>query len=242
MREYLRRLEIRVVGDWLDFVERKIGTAVMLNDGQCNGSYSDACVLLSSLISGIAAELWPGEGIDRARFIELWIRYADPALRPDYISIPLLRRFLQRADRLRDVAEIEAVRSRMFGLGHGTRVLRGVDVDMNEAEVTALSTSITRAEMRRYAYPSVFYKHVRSNLVHEYKLSDDAATHFATRLEADVSYVNRHDPDSFELSRRLIHFHIEWLAKVARSIAANVAGLIDAYSTVPAPPKWWLQS
>lgn len=88
LREYLRRLEIRVVSDWLDFVERKIGTAVMLDDGQCNGSYSDACVLLSSLISGIAAELWPGDGIDRARFIELWIRYADPTLRRITLAYP----------------------------------------------------------------------------------------------------------------------------------------------------------
>lgn len=211
----------------------------MLDDGQCNGSYSDACVLLSSLISGIAAELWPGEGSDRARFVELWIRYADPKLRADYVSIPLLRRFLLRTQRLRDVAVLEEARSQMFGLGHGTRVLRGVDVDLSETEVTALDTTITRAELRRYAYPSVFYKHVRSNLVHEYKLSEDAATHFATRLEANVSYVNRHDPDSLELSRRLIHFHIKWLADVARSIARNTAQWIQNFQVLPRPDPWW---
>jgi hypothetical protein len=44
---------------WLKFIYRKIDAALMLGNGECNGDYSDACVLLSALLSGIAAELWP---------------------------------------------------------------------------------------------------------------------------------------------------------------------------------------
>lgn len=228
------------MSEWLEFVERKIGTALMLEDGECNGSYPDACVLLSALLSGMASELWPGEKIDRARFVELWVRFSDSNLRPTLISVPLLRRFLCGAGRSADMKLIEQTRRDMFGLGHGTLVLRGDEVDMTEDQLLALGNTLTRKELRPYSYPAVFYKHVRSNLVHEYKLSGDAASHFATRLPANVSYVNRHDASEEELSRRLIHFHIQWLSEITRSIASNIATLMNSFQTLPPPAKWWV--
>jgi hypothetical protein len=213
----------------------------MLDEGQCNGSYSDGCVLLSALISGIAAELWPGnDRIDRARFVEVWTCYSDPHLQPTLVSIPLLRQFLRRSARWSEVKILEDARPDMFGLGNSCLVLRGANVDMTEAELLRLPINLTPKNVREYSYPAIFYKHVRSNLAHEYKLSDDAASHFATRLEANVSYINRHDPEETELSRRLIHFHMGWLASVTRSIASNVAGFIDKYQVLPRPTRWWL--
>jgi len=100
----------------------------MLDQGQCNGSYPDACVLLSALISGIAADLWPGEGFDRRRFVELWARFADPKLQPTRISVPLLRRSFQDAGRLADVTALEEARPEMFGLGNSCLVLVGDNV------------------------------------------------------------------------------------------------------------------
>lgn len=214
----------------------------MLDDGQCNGSYPDACVLLSALISGIAAELWPGDDrIDRARFVELWEQYCDSKLHPTLVSVPLLRQFLRGTGRLQQAKVLEDTRPDMFGLGNSCLVLRGAEVDMRETELVALPISLTRKDVRAFSYPAAFYKHVRSNLVHEYKLSDHASSHFATRLEANVSYVNRHDPSEAELSRRLIHFHLGWLANVTRSIASNVAQFIDNYQTLPRPVRWWVQ-
>lgn len=213
----------------------------MLNDGKCNGSYADGCVLLSAMISGIAAELWPGnDHIDRTRFVELWAVYCDDHLEPTLVSVPLLRQFLKRNGLLNEAKVLEDARPDMFGLSNSCLVLRGSDVDMTEAELLKLPVGLTAKHLREHSYPSIFYKHVRSNLAHEYKLSDDAASHFATRLEASVSYVNRHDPDETELSRRLIHFHMGWLANVSRSIASNVAGLIENYQTLPRPNKWWV--
>lgn len=213
----------------------------MLNDGECNGSYSDGCVLLSAMISGIAAELWPGnDRIDRARFVEVWAHYCDQNLEPTLVSIPFLRRFLRRNRLLKAAKILEEARPDMFGLGNSSLVLRGSDVDMTEAELLKLPLGLTVKQLREHSYPAIFYKHVRSNLAHEYKLSDDAASHFATRQNASVSYVNRVDPEEEELSRRLIHFHIGWLANVARSIASNVAGLIENYQTLPRPNNWWV--
>src|SRR5438874_2037413 len=96
-----------------------------LGAGECNGSYSDACVLLSALLSGIAAELWPGTGIDRVRFVELWARYADLHLAPTRLSIPFLRQFLRKSERWSEAKALEDARPSMFGLGHGTLVLCG---------------------------------------------------------------------------------------------------------------------
>lgn len=127
----------------------------------------------------------------------------------------------------------------MFGLGNSSLVLRGCDVDMTEVQVAQLLPALGAKDIRAFSYPVLFYKHVRSNLVHEFKLSESAAAHFATRLEANVSYVNRGDSSQAELSRRLIHFHIRWLADVVRSIAKKVAPLIDSYTTLPRPPGWW---
>jgi hypothetical protein len=58
---------------------------------KCGGSYPDAILILSSVISGIASHLWPGKDrIDNVRFVELWARGADPCLAPNKVSILLL--------------------------------------------------------------------------------------------------------------------------------------------------------
>jgi hypothetical protein len=225
---------------WQNYINRKIEAALMLGNGQCNGDYSDACVLLSALLSGIAAELWPGKDhIDGKRFVELWVRYGDPTLDPVLISVPFVRQHLRKLGRSDDVHAIDEARPQMFGLGHSSRILLGSDVDMNEAALLTI-TSLKASDIRRYSYPVLFYKHVRSNLAHEYKLSEDAVSHFLTRREANVSYNNRVDTSEAEMTRRLIHFHLEWIAKIVRSIASNVADLVDAYKTVPRPDPWWI--
>jgi len=227
---------------WLNFINRKIEAAMMLGNGQCNGDYSDACVLLSALLSGIAAELWPGKDhIDGKPFVELWARYTDPNLEPVLISVPFARQFLRKSQRYNDVEAIEKARPDMFGLGHSGRILLGSDVDMNEVDLLKITT-LTSHEARQHSYPAIFYKHVRSNLAHEYKLSAEAASHFLTRREANVSYNNRVDMTEAEVTRRLIHFHVEWIAKITRSIASNVAVFVDANETIPRPARWWIDA
>src|SRR5512138_640924 len=85
-RDCYRSAKVSIV----DFVERKIVVAQALDRGECGGSYAEACIIMASVISGIASDLWPGKGLDRKRFVELWARYADPALSPNLISVPLL--------------------------------------------------------------------------------------------------------------------------------------------------------
>lgn len=199
-------------------------------------------MLLSALLSGIAAELWPGKDkIDGKRFVELWVQYADPKFEPTLISVPFVRQHLRKFQRDGDVSAIEKARPEMFGLGYGSRLLVGSDVDIKELDLLKITT-LTAHEARRYSYPAIFYKHVRSNLAHEYKLSDQAAAHFLTRRKANVSYNNRVDMTEAEMTRRLIHFHIEWIANITRSIASNVVGFVDAYETIARPARWWIDA
>ncbi len=52
------------------WVQGRIALAERLNEGECGGSYGDAMLVLSALLSGRAADLWPGKGKDRRRFVE----------------------------------------------------------------------------------------------------------------------------------------------------------------------------
>lgn len=225
---------------WLDYVEERIATATALDAGERGGLYSDACILISAIISGIAAELWPGKGIDRVRFVQLWTVYAEKKLEPNLISVPLLTQDLRNRGKDETAQRIESLRPHMFGLGYGSVVLRSVDVDIPESELLMAVPELTPKDIRPFSYAPVFYTHVRSNLVHEWKLSRHASSQPATRLPADISYVNRSDPASLSLSRRMIHFHIEWLAKLVRSLATNTAPLIESYQTLTVPKTWWV--
>lgn len=225
---------------WINYVERKISTALALADGECGGSYSDACILFSAMISGLAADLWPGKRIDKRRFVQVWTQFADPSMRPNFVSLPLLVQDLRRANRIPEAVRLEDTRPKKFGLGYGTAVLRGVEVDMSDAEILTHVPGLERAEVRRFSYPAVFYEHVRTSLSHEWRLSANASSNPMTRLPSDVSYVNRADRESRALSRRLIHFHIEWLAGIARSIAIATASMIENSIVIPQPQVWYL--
>jgi len=224
---------------WAEYISGKVDVAVALDSGQCGGSYSDACVLISAIISGVAAELWPGDGIDRRRFAQTWAHDVDVSLDPTLVSLPLLTQWLRKEDREAEAHALEGTRPRMFGLGYGTRLLHGSDIDVPESVVQSVVPCVALRDIRRFTYPLVFYHHVRSNLVHEYKLSDDASSHAHTRLEACVSYVNMYDDKSPSFSRRLIHFHMSWLADITRSIAKSAEAEISKRQQRPRPKVWW---
>lgn len=65
------------------------------------------------------------------------------------------------------------------------------DVDAGETEVLAACSGVTPAELRRFSYPTILYRDVRSALVHEYHLSEQATHVPMTERDAGVSYANR---------------------------------------------------
>jgi hypothetical protein len=129
----------------------------------------------------------------------------------------------------------------MFGFGHQTAILRGDGVDMSDAEILGHVPSLQLPEIRLFSYPAAFYEHVRSSLSHEWKLSPKAGGVPMTQLPAGVSYVNRVDNTNMAMSKRLIYFHVDWIAAIARSIARNTASIMIESARPPQPNVWWLE-
>jgi hypothetical protein len=220
---------------WLEYIERKVHLAEALDEGQCGGSYADACLITAALLSGIASDLWPGKGKDQRRFVELWTRHSDPKLNPNLISVPLLSQSLWASQRINEAKAIEDARPQMFGPGYDARILIGPEVDMPEAEVLGLAPGLTVPEVRRYSYPAVFYEHVRSAITHEYH-TGGSATEFPMRDDGPVSYSNQVKAG---VSERVIHFQIPWVGQIVRSVAVAAEPIIDA-RTMAQPGTWWI--
>lgn len=218
------------------YVDHKLDMARRLGSGECGGDYSDACVLISALLSGIAADLFPGTGMDRRRFVETWVRYGRPDFRSSSISVPLLIRRLRRKGRHSEAAAVEKLRSDSFGPGHATRVLIGSDVDLPEDAVLQASPKLTRKDVRDRSYPVVFYEHVRSTLVHEFHLDNRASSVPMTNQETAVSYVNVLHNGAVQ---RRIHFHLPWLLDLARSVADGAKEDVQK-RPMPLPSAWWI--
>lgn len=221
------------------FVTKKIDVALTLSAGGCGGGYTEAAIILAALSSGIAADIWPGEGIDRKRFVELWARYSDQQLGSLKISVPLFVQHLRKTGNVADALKLEAARPEMFGPGHSTRILIGPEVDMTENEILQLGLGVSLQAMRAFSYPALFYKHVRCGLMHEFHLTEEATWNPMTTRAAGISYSNRGDTAAPFATKRLIHFEVGWLANVLRSIVSHFGN--DGPATATAPAVWWIE-
>lgn len=223
------------------FAEHRIGIALRLGRGEAGAGYLEGFILLSALISGLAATAWPGRGIDQKRFVELLVRFSDPGLRVTRVSVPLLLRDLKR--RSDATAAYEGlVRSRPghFGDPNDVVVLTGDDVDQSP-EVACANSGLPLLEVRAYSYATILYRQARNSALHEYILHEDVTSHPMTFRPTPISYSNLIDKivpaDEDWGIRRLIHFDLEWIAALARSAAKHV--VVDSPHAKPA--TWWLE-
>jgi len=219
-----------------DWVTEKCEIASALARGEAGGSYSEATILVSAVLSALSAEVWPGRGQDRARFIELLVRLGTP---PDFlktISVPLLVRYLELSPSKASAVQL----TKAFLAFSLTRVITGPEVDKMESELMSICPVLSSKTIRKFSYACLLYEEVRSSYVHEYKLGDKA--HFwpvTMHEDHSVSYENHLLAAGIPETGRLIHFHIAWLAKLAVDLASSV----DALSgTLPrqVPTSWWI--
>lgn len=220
------------IKEWLD---RKVALAERLANGESGGGYGDAVLILSSIVSGVAAELWPGEGIDRKRFVEAWSRYSDPSLNPNRVSVPFLVEALRRDDpgaaetvRLLRAGAISEI-PQLDGL-----VVTGDRVDADEREITSVA-HVSSEFIRRYSYGNIFYRHFRSGYVHQYKTGTHGDEYIMSTTRGDITYSNWMEPPY-----RRINFSFAWLAAIGRSVVANAAD--DYWAGQQAIPNpWWVE-
>jgi hypothetical protein len=214
-----------------DWTQEKQHIASRLASGECGGTYGEAVLILCSALSALAAEVWPGERIDRKRFVELLKEYAPPHLDTTQISIPLLIGYLRSLGKTLEMRQLEKV----FLNCDDSLVLTGDDVDKTENEILSVCNTISSIHIRECSYANLLYREVRSGYAHEYKPMERADSRPMTqRPEARISYGNWvDDPD------RHIHFHINWLAELSIATAEEIDKIAG---TIPhgIPTKWWI--
>jgi hypothetical protein len=219
-----------------DWVTEKCEIASALARGEAGGTYSEAAILVCAALSALAAEVWPGRNIDRARFIELLVRLAPTPNMPKTISIPLLAKHVELTS---SKSNAQLLKDTFLSFS-STRVVTGPEVDKTEDEVLPICPDLTTKDIRKFSYACLLYEDVRSAYAHEYKPGTKADSWPMTMSSGQfVSYVNRLLTPGIPETGRFIHFHIASLAKLAIDIAMN----IDVHrATLPrqAPASWWI--
>ena len=214
------------------WVGGKQALAARLQSGEAGGGYSEAVLILSAVISALAAEAWPGEDkIDRKRFNEILAKHTPANLNATCISVPLLIGSLRKSGNIADANKA----AEALVCYDDTRVLTGSDVDRSEDEIRALLPQLDLLRIRKCSYANLLYEEVRSPYVHGYRPGKRADSHPMTSRDADVSYTNWMDnPD------RSIHFHGDWISLLALPIAQ---ALDASEKNLPfsRPIKWWIE-
>lgn len=217
-----------------NWVTEKCLVANRLSLGEAGGSYAEAAILVCATLNALAAELWDGFKIDRARFVEMLVRHGSQASECSKVSIPLLAQYLESNSRVLEAQKIQ----RAFSLPNSALVVTGPDVDQREEAVLSICPQLDLKELRRFSYAAVLYEEIRSSYAHEYKPGERADSWPMTMLaNQKVSYINRMD-DSVKM-RRLIHFHIEWIVQLAVDLASVVDRVADDLPQ-PKPTVWWI--
>jgi len=209
------------------FILERIAVATALVEGKCGGSIKDAVLILSSALSAIASELWPGEGIDRKRMTEILVKYAKNSPHPTTISLPLLYQGLDLNSAIKPI-----LRDQFLKYGQG-RILIDIDVDKDESDTLKLLNGPTLKTIRQFSYANLFYTELRSGIVHEYQTTQRAYLEPTTQRQAAISYANIN-------SARKIVFHFPWLVDTLQSVAENIDPIFESLP-LQHPAKWWIE-
>jgi hypothetical protein len=215
------------------WIDGKTSIARRLAEGEAGGSYSEAVILLCATLSAVAAKVWPGAGIDRARFVELLVRFGPERSACRTVSVPLLIQDLQKHGRTQEADILH----RAIGMPCSSRVITGSEVDCEETKILAMCPLLETRQVRRFSYASMLYSEIRSSYAHEYRPSDLADDHPMTiAIGEKVSYINRLEGASSV--KRRVHFHIDWLASLPTTLIADVER--DSMLINGVPEAWWI--
>ena len=221
------------------WVRERVAVAKRLNEGECGGSYGDAMLILSAILSGLAADLWPGKRKDRHRFVELWATHARPDLNPNLISVPLLLEDLQKSGDTALVNKLSAIYPEAFSRKINLLSVTGEQVDRTEEELMSLDSKLASKDLRHFSYGDVFYKHVRSGYTHEYHTTDSAIPFPMTSEPTPVSYVPVLVKQPQPQTQRRIYFDVAWVAKLVESVSDSVTPLMHQ-EPLAEPTSWWI--
>lgn len=209
-------------------VSKKLGIAKKLYMGELGASYYEALLIISGILSATSRILWPGENLDRKKFVELLIKYNKTENDFSTISLPILNesKFLTKDQENKLLKD--------YNQKSYSQVFISKDIDLPEHVIVAICPDINLKKLREYSYANLFYKYVRSSIVHEYSVSDFASSVPMTRRSDFVSYIN-----NIKHPYRRICFHFENLIEVVDNIALEISLFIEK-TPIEEPSKWWL--
>ena len=215
------------------FINQKINLAQKLYDSSDFATYADATLIICTALSAIAAEMWPGENIDRKRFTELIVRYADKNLKNDWVSVPLLHQCLKEKN------TSPFTTNEYSHLLENSLILTENDIDSCEVELLKQFPQLDKKIVREYSYSHLIYKELRCAYSHEYAVGKKAHSLPMTSRDACVSYVNRLNPKT-NITYKMICFHFNYLLDIINHINTKLQPLENYFNQNP-PKQWWIE-
>lgn len=186
--------------------------------------YADVALIATAVLSACAAQRWPGERIDRNRFVELLARHSPPDYRTTWVSIPSLI----------NEGLIEESRTPYGKPGNSVRILIDEEIDLPLDEARHTHPGVAIRDIRRHCYASIIYCWLRCGYAHEYRPHRFINHVPGTRRQHRISYIGRLDGDAGNISRQM-DFDLEYLLGLA---AHHVSILPDTAERQP--QTWWI--
>jgi hypothetical protein len=231
---------------YTSWITEKIEIAQSVGSGCCGGGYDEGALIVCASISALSALAWPGDRIDKKRFIEILTKVvaSPPNPNPFKISTSLL------------CQEDQSFKSILFPSNKSFYLTEDIDKDyaelINYLSLKGFTIDETqRQTIKKCSYGYLLYNQVRCGFAHEYIIGPNATSFDALRnigkVDAKtVSYTNSIDINNS--ARRRIHFPISWISQ----LAINVAQWLDVQClkqglqifeklNLAQPPNWWIQ-
>lgn len=223
------------------WIEEKTALALGLAQGCCGGTYPDGAIILCTSISAMSSLMWvKKKRTDSNRFTEIVARFYRTEFDPSIVSAPLLS---QDDNSLKQPLGVSDLAIRYTGKN-----------DKSEDEVVRILRATGKPSedciklARKYSYARLLYEHIRCGFIHSYDTTDFATSDDALKEIFDpgkpmITYVNYLAAQNM----RKIHFPLEWIAEVAKSVATGMDSKCNQLGKhlgenldLAIPSTWWI--
>lgn len=202
-----------------NFLQGRLKLAKKLLEEPC-ADYADIALILMAVLSACAAYRWPGQAIDKKRFVELLALHSDPSHCTTWVSVPALI----------NTGKIKQPLVDTF-LG---KIVTGEDVDFPIDKAEEKYPNITKKDLKTNSYAFLIYAWLRCGYAHEYipnlNITSYPPSH---RNNTQVSYICRGDMSG--KVRIMVGFHIEYLLNLAQFHVERLQEKCEK------PTRWWIE-
>lgn len=186
------------------------------------GTYADAVLILTAVLSACASRRWPGKHGDRKRFVELLVRYST-GYRTEWVSVPALI----------NSDFIDEGETPYGEPGESCRIYCDDEIDLSFDDARRMYPHVPLKALVTHCYASLIYEWPRCGYAHEYVPHKNITHVPASRKQARVSYIGRFVGGEI---KRMVSFHLDYLVSLAKH---HVSILPDGQCD--APSKWWIE-